>query len=268
MQSGVDITFNEANLDIKYGMLNLREERELARASFKYIAVDMNNIQRYYIKLGFHLCEAKNCKYYEDFGYDKFEDFVAANFGMEKSALSRCMNVYLRFFAKAQHDSVIAGCPRTKNKYEDYSYSQLCEIVSISDDKIKEITPDMTVKQIREFKKNCNKPVVDSNIHDVSWLAKNKKNSSGVVPASELSDKSKDCKDIPVATSQPDKIDRKPKTIYSGFSDNKFKNDLFANIEMFIRDSGLEFDFIDSRYCDRLEIRCSDGETRIVEIYF
>lgn len=158
MQSNISVLTNEADLDIKYGMLNLREERELARASFKYIATDVCNIQQSYIQLGFHLCEAKRCGYYEDFGYDKFEDFVAANFGMEKSALSRCMNVYIKFFAKERYTPTVLPGKEPRNEYEQYSYSQLCEMVSLTSEQLKEIKPDMTIKQIRELKKNISKP--------------------------------------------------------------------------------------------------------------
>lgn len=37
-------------------------------------------------------------------------------------------------------------------KWKEYSYSQLCEMISMSDEDRKKITPSMTVKQIRELK--------------------------------------------------------------------------------------------------------------------
>ena len=37
-------------------------------------------------------------------------------------------------------------------KWKEYSYSQLCEMISMSDEDRKKVTPSMTVKQIRELK--------------------------------------------------------------------------------------------------------------------
>lgn len=63
-----------------YGMLNLRAERELATSSYEYILKDIKDIKNNYIRFGFHLWECQSMKYYEDFGYDNFYDFVDANF--------------------------------------------------------------------------------------------------------------------------------------------------------------------------------------------
>jgi len=136
-------------IKVIYGLFDLREERELARASFNYIARDMYDIKESYIKLGFHLDECKRLKYYEDFGYTDFSEFVNINFGLDKGALSRCLNVFYRF-------SEIDGyCHKMwlDDKYKDYSYSQLCEMVSMSEQDCRNIKPTMTVKEIREIKK-------------------------------------------------------------------------------------------------------------------
>ena len=39
-------------------------------------------------------------------------------------------------------------------KYENYSYSQLCEMVKLKDKELEHISPNMTVRDIREYKKN------------------------------------------------------------------------------------------------------------------
>ena len=141
-----------SDLKIKYGLFNLREERELARGHFEYIANDIVDIRQNYVKLGFHLHEFKYFQYYEDFGYEDFYEFVEANFGLDKSAVSRCISVWYRF---ADYDS---GSSSRKmwlsDKWKDYSYSQLCEMLPLDDGELKAVSPEMTVKQIREYKKN------------------------------------------------------------------------------------------------------------------
>jgi len=151
MQNNVTVSTAEASLDIKYGMYGLNEERELARTSVKYIYADLCDLQRHYIRLGFHLHEFCRCGYYKDFGYLTFEEFCAHNIGLDKGSISRCMNVYLRF-AKKEEGKFIPGM-FIDDRYADYSYSQLCEMLPLREDELKDIKPDMTVKQIREYKK-------------------------------------------------------------------------------------------------------------------
>ena len=69
-------------------MLNLREERELARASVKYILTDMSDIRRSFIRLGFHLYEFERMHYYEDFGYTSIVEFAEKNLGLSKTQVS------------------------------------------------------------------------------------------------------------------------------------------------------------------------------------
>ena len=41
-----------------------------------------------------------------------------------------------------------------KKKWEKFGYSQLCELLPLSDEQRKSVKPDWTVKQIREYKKS------------------------------------------------------------------------------------------------------------------
>ena len=150
MQSGVSISTMESCIDVKYGLYNFGGERELARTSLKYILTDMNDIRTKYIKLGFHLSEFMRCKYYQDFGYPTMEEFSAVNLGMDKGSISRCINVFEVFCQKQSNGNRSMFLDA---RYSNYSYSQLCEMVSMSDDDRRMIKPDMTIKQIREKKK-------------------------------------------------------------------------------------------------------------------
>lgn len=128
---------------------------EIALSSLKYIYTDLTDIKRSYFRLGFHLSEFDRYFYYQQFGFSSMEEMAIVNFGMDKSALSRCLNVYRRFCQK-EFDSM--GVLKTmKNyyddRYNDFSYSQLVEMLPLKDDVIQKITPDMSVRQIRELKK-------------------------------------------------------------------------------------------------------------------
>lgn len=136
-----------------YGMFNLREKRELAEASYEYITNDVNDMKTNAIRFGFHLMECKENKYYEDYGFNNFYEFVEKNWKLEKSAVSRYINLFMEFSLcqNGQHKMFL------DNKYEGYSYSQLSEMLPLSSNQRKQIKPEMTVTEIRELKKSWKK---------------------------------------------------------------------------------------------------------------
>lgn len=135
---------------IRYGLFDFGYERELAFGSFEFIYKDIQNIKHNCISLGFHLREMKVCEYYKDLGYSDFMECVEKNFGLDKSAVSRYINLWENFCAT---DDSGGKKMWIDEKYKDYGYSQLCEMLSLPDEERKEIKPDMTVSQIRDVKK-------------------------------------------------------------------------------------------------------------------
>ena len=179
MQNDINITTNDYDLDIVYGVVpDGYQAGELALASYKYIAVDVRDIKTSYVRLGFHLFECRNNEYYRDFGFDSLADFADANFGLDKSALSRCLKVYERFSLcqNGSHKMFI------DDRYKDYSYSQLCEMVSMDEGQLEGVKPSMTVKEIRSLKKKPDSPVPElgkvatsqqvEEKHDERWFVK------------------------------------------------------------------------------------------------
>ncbi len=155
-----DLTTKDSDLEVVYGKhISKKHPREEAFGSLKYLYTDLTNIREYYIRLGFHLLEFKMCEYYKDFGYLTLEEFCDVNLAMDKGAVSRCINVYRQF--NASHDVKVTagvksiGCAMDlSERWKDYSYTQLCEMLSLSEKERESIHPNMTVKQIREYKKN------------------------------------------------------------------------------------------------------------------
>ena len=155
-----DLTMKEAELNIVCGSgWKPSEPRDFSLASVKYIFTDMTDIRRHYIRLGFHLDEFDRRAGYSDFGFPTLYAFCEANLSLDKGAVSRCINVYREFNAKndvkrignyESHGSAMD----LSERWKDYSYTQLCEMLSLSEDDRKKVTPDMTVKQIREYKKS------------------------------------------------------------------------------------------------------------------
>ncbi|MCI7190642.1 MAG: hypothetical protein MR998_08420 [Lachnospiraceae bacterium] len=185
MQNNITVATTEKDLNVTYGMINFHPEREQARTSLKYILSDVNDIRKSYIRLGFHLHEFDRLKYYEDFGYATLAEFCEVNLGLDKSAVSRCISVFWEF-AKINDNITRTRTMFLDDKYENFSYSQLCEMVSMTADQRKLVKPEMTIKQIRELKKKKKKK--ENVSQDVSPVAtsqptflENFKKYSGVV---------------------------------------------------------------------------------------
>lgn len=129
------------------------EPDDMALGSYDFISRDLNDIKRSYFRLGFHLNEFDRCKYYQQFGYTCLSDFALHNWGLEASFVSRCIAVFL-FTAK------YSGALPTmfqEEKYQPYSYSQLVEMISMDDDTLRLCTPNYSVRELREIKKNAKK---------------------------------------------------------------------------------------------------------------
>lgn len=123
---------------------------DIAKTYLMRIYDDMQEVKHGFIKLAFHLDEIKRCEYYKVTGYEDFYEFCEVNYGLEKTKVKRYIEIWDRF-AKRQPGSRISTM-FIDEKYADYNYSQLCEMVSM--EYPEKVRPNMTIKEIRELKKS------------------------------------------------------------------------------------------------------------------
>lgn len=186
MQSGVSIGTRDSDINVVPGtyvvLTGNLPSQELALASVKYLYTDINDVRQHYFRLGFHLREFDKSRYYLCFGYSCLADFASVNLGMDASAVSRCISVFEKFCKRnGFHPTMFM-----QEKYEDFSYSQLVEMASIKDDNLlRQIKPDMSVREIREFKKRKN---VSRENEDVSQIATSQKSPEGAICVTDLCD--------------------------------------------------------------------------------
>lgn len=76
---------------------------------------------------------------------DFFFAYCYDEFGLDKTQVSRYMNIADEF-GDAQRGFA--------DQWKRYSYSQLCELLPLTTEQRKPITPDWTIKRIREYKKS------------------------------------------------------------------------------------------------------------------
>lgn len=76
---------------------------------------------------------------------DFFFAYCFDEFGLDKTQVSRLMNIV---------DEFGDGLRCFKKKWEKFGYSQLCELLPLSDEERKPVKSDWTIKKIREYKKS------------------------------------------------------------------------------------------------------------------
>jgi len=115
------------------------------------IATSKATIEREYIAIGFYLRHIRdNAMYLED-GYQTVEDMAKEQFGMEVSAVSRAINVNKEFSREGYS-------PLLADDYKGYSKSLLIEMLTMEPEERQLVTPDMTVKEVREIKADLREP--------------------------------------------------------------------------------------------------------------
>lgn len=111
----------------------------------------INEVKENYLKLGKLFDYVVRKQYYKQLDYKSFEEFIEGEYGFSRSTGKNFIAIY-RKFAKAEDDSFNTCYIELKPEYKDYNMSQLVELVAVSEDKIKEFKPTMSVKAIRENK--------------------------------------------------------------------------------------------------------------------
>lgn len=133
------------------------------------------NVTSNFLEIGFRLYECERYKYYAEAGYDSVCDYALSELGFKKSSTRNFIRVYERF---CDHD-IVKKALRTEKygisrgnyiilqQYKNFSYSQLTELLSLSDPQIEAIAPtsEDTVEDIRKKKRGLNE-AADQWLHD------------------------------------------------------------------------------------------------------
>lgn len=99
------------------------------------------------VAIGFYLKHIKETRQYEEDGYATIWACAFSEFQLDQSATSRYIDICKKY-------SVNGDSPLLDDKYKNFSKGQLQEMLTIKDDNLlAEITPDMSVRKIREKKK-------------------------------------------------------------------------------------------------------------------
>lgn len=114
--------------------------------SLEIIKDESFKIQKSFVKIGWYLKHIRDDELYKADGYDNIYDCAADQLGYAQSTVSRFINICEKF--SKDHNS-----PELDEKYAGFDKSQMIEMLPMSPEQLEKVTPDMTVKQIREVNK-------------------------------------------------------------------------------------------------------------------
>lgn len=109
----------------------------------------MFDVCKSYLYIGFLLDEAQRLEYYREKGYASIYEYAAVELNFKKSSVKNFIAVFNEF-------ALVQSGLKTmslKCEYEKFGYSQLCEMLSLSDAQRKQVNPTNTVREIRQLKK-------------------------------------------------------------------------------------------------------------------
>ena len=158
------IDFKKNRFGGRYGGFD--KEREILKLRSEDILKDLENEKTNFFYLGAHLIDLYNsgayCVYEKEITREQmridynlpvgagnlcseyFFAYCENKFALEKSQVSRLMNIADEFGNKARGFKV---------QWKDFKYSQLCELLPLTEEQRKAVKPDWSIKKIREYKK-------------------------------------------------------------------------------------------------------------------
>lgn len=106
----------------------------------------MDVMKKNFIAAGYYMKYIRDHELFREDGYESIWEFAEDNYGIKKSTASRWMAMNDKF-------SQGGNSPNLADEFKGFEKSQLQEMLYLDDKQIEEVTPDMTVKEIREVRK-------------------------------------------------------------------------------------------------------------------
>ena len=106
----------------------------------------MYNLKMHFIAAGYYLKYIRDHEQFREDGYESIWEFAEDNYGIKKSTASRWMAMNDKF-------SQGGNSPILAEEFRNFEKSQLQEMLYLDDKQIETVTPEMTVKEIREVRK-------------------------------------------------------------------------------------------------------------------
>lgn len=119
-----------------------------------FIRSNLQSAVRSVIATGFYLKHIRDNELYLEAGYKNINEYAMDRFGLSASATSRYITRNTRF-------SRGGNSPLIDDRFKDFSKSQLQEMLGMSDEQLEQVTPAMTVREIRNMARPKEIPCIE-----------------------------------------------------------------------------------------------------------
>lgn len=110
-----------------------------------FIKTNIVSAARSFIAIGYYLKHIRDNELYQEDGHATIWEFAQAEYGISKSTASRYMTMNDRF-------SKGGNSPMVDERYRDFDKSKLQEMLSLTDEQLEQVTPEMRVQDIRSMR--------------------------------------------------------------------------------------------------------------------
>lgn len=122
-----------------YENMTYQEAKDILREKLDYM-------KKNFIAAGYYMKYIRDHGLFREDGYESIWEFAEDNYGIKKSTASRWMAMNDKF-------SQDGNSPILAEEFRNFEKSQLQEMLYLDDKQMEAVTPDMTVKEIREARK-------------------------------------------------------------------------------------------------------------------
>ena len=154
-----------------------------------FIRSNLQSAVRSVIATGFYLKHIRDNELYLEAGYKNVNEYAMDRFGLSASATSRYITRNTRF-------SRGGNSPLIDDRFKDFSKSQLQEMLGMSDEQLEQVTPDMTVREIRSMARPKEIPYIEipgqTELKDIPGVMPEEKTGSFETSTAELFDVEED----------------------------------------------------------------------------
>ncbi|MCM1236334.1 MAG: hypothetical protein NC489_40145, partial [Ruminococcus flavefaciens] len=117
------------------------------------IRKEIQQIKHTYLRLGFIMKYVRDNDLYKSDRTGKYAniyEWAKEKFDLSRSVVVRCIEICEQF--PVNYETM-----ELEGRYRDFSYSQIVELLPMNQEQREMVTPDMKVRQIRDFWKECKK---------------------------------------------------------------------------------------------------------------
>lgn len=154
-----------------------------------FIRSNLQSAVRSVIATGFYLKHIRDNELYLEAGYKNINEYAMDRFGLSASATSRYITRNTRF-------SGGGNSPLIDDRFKDFSKSQLQEMLGMSDEQLEQVTPDMTVREIRSMARPKEIPYIEipgqTELKDIPGVMPEERTESFEASTAELFDVEED----------------------------------------------------------------------------